>query len=80
MYNGIIKGNNTAEIVRSFYILDPILFWINWWIMLYAFGLFKILMNIGGNMESSIKHHKTKLDHHCVNVRSMQNTPGISNL
>jgi hypothetical protein len=31
MYNGIIKGNNTAEIVRSFYILDPILFWINWW-------------------------------------------------
>ena len=48
--------------------------------MLYAFGLFKILMNIGGNVESGIKHHKAKLDHHCVNVRSMQNTPGISNL
>jgi hypothetical protein len=48
--------------------------------MLHAFGLLKILMNIGGNVESGIKHHKAKLDHRCVNVRSMQNTPGKSNL
>ena len=54
MYDGIIKRNNTAWIVRSFYILGPILYWNNLWIILYAFGLFKILMNIGWN----VYHHR----------------------